>query len=154
MRELFINFDSSSCDAGLDAIVERARKAMRPAAQAATQVVYEEVLLRTPMSPKGHWFHGSSFRQTGQKYWFDAGSLKRAMYQAYSEDNSSETRATYHISWNRKKAPYAYMVENGTSRAPAQPILRPSFEATRDRAMDAGRAKFSEDYAASAGSIG
>lgn len=153
MHELFIKFDSSNCDAALDRIVERARKAVRPAAQAATQVVYEEVLLQTPMSPKGHWFHGTSFRTTGQKYWFEAGSLKRAMYQAYSKDNSDVDRATYHVSWNAKKAPYAYMVENGTSRAPAHPILRPAFEASRDRAMDAGRAKFSEQYAASAGGV-
>jgi HK97 gp10 family phage protein len=149
MRELFINFDSSNCDAALDQIVARARKAVRPAAQAATQVVYDEVLLQTPMSPKGHWFHGTSFKTTGQKYWFEAGSLKRAMYQAYSKDNSDEDRSTYHVSWNAKRAPYAYMVENGTSRAPAHPILRPAFEASRDRAMAAGRAEFSARYAAS-----
>jgi len=153
VRELYINFDSSNCEAALDEIFERACRAVRPAAQAATQVVYDEVLLRAPMSPKGHWFHGTSFKATGQKYWFEAGSLKRAIYQAYSKDNSSATRATYHVSWNRKKAPYGHMVENGTSRAPAQAFLRPGYDASSGRALDAGRAKFSEAYASTARSV-
>lgn len=142
-----MRFDSSNCDAALDDIIERAQAAARPAAQAATQVIYDEVLVRVPVSPKGHWFHGTSFKTTGQKYWFEAGALKNAIYQAYSEDNSSADRATYHVSWNQRKAPYGHWVENGSSRAAAQPFLRPAFEASRDRAMDAGRAKFSERYA-------
>lgn len=145
-----MRFDSSNCDAALDRIVERAQAAVRPAAQAGAQVLYSEVLLRVPVSPKGHWFHGSSFKTTGKKYWFEAGSLKRAIYQAYSSDNSAADRVTYHVSWNRKKAPYGHWVENGTSQAPAQPFLRPAYEAAIDRALDAGRAKFSEHYASSA----
>ncbi|MDP9891232.1 HK97 gp10 family phage protein [Variovorax boronicumulans] len=147
MREISMRFDTSNCDAALDDILERARASVRPAAQAATQVVYQEVLVRVPASPKGHWFHGTSFKTTGQKYWFEPGSLRRAIYQAYSADNSTQDHATYHVSWNRKKAPYGHWVENGTSRAPAQPFLRPAYEASIDRALDAGRVKFSESYA-------
>lgn len=142
-----MSFEPTNCNAALDRIVERAQAAVRPAAQAATQVVYEEVLVRVPSSSKGHWFYGTSFKSTGQKYWFDAGSLRRAIYQAYSEDRSDQDRATYHVSWNQKKAPYGHWVENGSSRAPAQPFLRPAYEASIDRALDAGRVKFSESYA-------
>lgn len=135
---LRINLDVSAFDAFMDGIKNKSANAVRPAAQAGAQVLYDETLTRVPVSLKGHWFHGSSFKKTGQKYYFDSGSLKGAIYQAYSKDNSAEgKRATYHVSWNAKKAPYGHMVEFGTSRAPAKPFLRPAFVAKESAVADA-----------------
>jgi len=113
--------------------------APRPVAQAGAQVFYEEVKARAPVSEKGHWFHGTSFKKTGQKYWFERGTLRDAIYQAFSEDNSGDGVATYHIAWNHQKAPYGFMVEFGTSRAPSNAFLRPGFYAAQSRALEAAR---------------
>jgi HK97 gp10 family phage protein len=142
-----MKFDAAAVDAALDKIASEAGK-VRPAAQAGAQVLYEEARARVPVSAKGHWFHGTSFRKTGQKYWFDAGSLRASIYQVYSEDNSSEQRAEYHVSWNRLKAPYAWMVEYGTSRAGARPFLRPAYDAKVKEAMEAAKARWSADVRA------
>ena len=137
-----IKFDESGLYAGLDAIAAAAKALVRPVAQAGVQVLYDEVRLQVPVSKKGHWFHGSSFKTTGQKYWLEAGALKSAIYQAYSKDNSDETHATYHVAWNHAKAPHGFMVEFGTSRAPAKPFLRPSFDAAGARAVEVARARY------------
>lgn len=117
-------------------------EAARPAAQAGADVIYNLARIKVPVSSKSHWFHGSSFKKTGQKYFFTPGSLRDSIYQVYSKANSNEAKATYHVSWNRTKAPYAWMVEFGTSRAPAHPFMRPAIIEGRKMAAEAVRVEF------------
>lgn len=139
---LSVEFDTEEIDAQLDAIVATAQGAARAAAQAGAEVYYEEVLQRVPISKKGHWFHGTSFKLNGTKYWYNSGALIRSIYQVYSKDNSTPEHAEYHIAWNHKKAPYGFMVEMGTSKVPAHPFLRPAFDAKEKAAVAAANAVY------------
>lgn len=136
-------YDQSGADAYLDGLVSASRQALRPTAQAGAQVLYDEARLRCPVSVDAHFFYGSSYRKTGQKYLFYPGDLKASIYQVFSHDNSSESRSTYHIAWNHQKAPYGFMVEFGTSRAPAHPFLRPAWEAVHGMALAQSMATYS-----------
>lgn len=142
--KLSVKFESANVQAALASLSSGVADLVRPVAQAGAQVLYDEVKARVPVSAKGHWFHGTSFAKYGTKYWFDRGTLKASIYQVYSKDNSGPTRAVYHVSWNHKAAPYGFMVENGTSRAPANPFLRPAFDAGQQQAVDAANAKMEE----------
>lgn len=141
MSTLKISVDLAGIDQAIDGIAAHAEAAARPAAQAGAQVFYDEVRRRVPVSKKGHWFHGRSFKLNGQKYWFDSGSLKSAVYQVFSKDSSSAGLASYHVAWNHKKVPYGFMVEFGTRNTPAHPFLRPA-AAKADDVASAMRNKF------------
>lgn len=80
---------------GLDALTDGAEAAVRPAAQAGAQVLYEAAK--------------ANVARIGRK----TGNLAASIYQAYSRDNSGPLRAEYHVSWNRKKAPHGHLVEFG-----------------------------------------
>lgn len=135
------NLDLGAIDSWLRDLDEDVASAIRPAAQAGAQVLYQAVKLNVPRSKKGHWFHGTSFKVNGKKYWFNSGTLQRAIYQVYSRDNSSASMATYHISWNHQKAPYGFMVEYGTSKAPPVGFVRRA-SAQMPRALDVAYRKF------------
>lgn len=85
--------------AGLDSMLadlgDKAEAAARPAAQAAAQVLYDAV--------------NRNVQQLGQV----SGRLRNAIYQVYSQDNSAPGSATYHVSWNHRKAPHGGLVEFG-----------------------------------------
>ena len=87
----------SGLDAMLDGLDARVQSAARPAAQAAAQVLYDEV------------------RKNVQALGTKSGRLLRSIYQKYSTDHSGQGRATYHVSWNhsRDRAPHGWIVENG-----------------------------------------
>lgn len=149
MADLFsIKFDTAGLERELADMQARVKSAIRPAAQAGAQVLYEEAKARVPVSLKGHWFYGKAAKQAtkGNKrdkaYYFTSGTLRNAIYQVFSNDKSTDRRSTYHVAWNHQKAPYGFMVEFGTSRAPARPFLRPAFDAAGQRAVDAAQAKF------------
>lgn len=110
---------------------------------AMAKVIYDEARAKAPVSTEGHWFHGTSFKINGTKYWFEPGSLKAAIYRVYSPEKSNDESKLYRISWNEKKAPYGFMVEFGTSRAPAHPFMRPAFDRVND-AIQAGKARMAE----------
>jgi HK97 gp10 family phage protein len=141
---LSVKFDTAKVHAAMGSLAAGIGELVRPVAQAGAQVLYDEAKTRAPVSAKGHWFHGTSFAKYGTKYWFDSGALKASIYQVYSKDHSGPARAVYHVSWNHKEAPYGFMVENGTSRAPAHPFLRPSFDAKQQDAVNAANAKMEE----------
>jgi hypothetical protein len=82
-------------DAVFDSLEDDVIAAARPAAQVAAQVLYDEVL--------------RNVRRLGTV----TGNLARSVYQVYSQDNSADGRAVYHISWNRRKAPHGGLVEFG-----------------------------------------
>jgi HK97 gp10 family phage protein len=124
--------DLSQATNGLDNLAKHVNNfIIRAGAQAAAQVFYDEARANAPVAESGHWFYG-----THQKYFFPAGTLKASIYQVFSKTRSHEGLATYQVSWNHKKAPYGFMVEYGTSRAPAHPFMRPAW----GKAMAAGEA--------------
>lgn len=131
-----IKHDFSGVFGALDEIGHGAVANMRPAAQAGAQVLYEEVLMRVPVSKKVRVYKGKTYTP---------GALKASIYQVYSEDNSGPTRATYHVSWNARKAPHGHLVENGHSRAPAHPFIRPAYDAKGKVALQVADAHWSED---------
>lgn len=134
-----IKFDGDDALAGLDMIAKEAIN-VRPAAQAGAQVLYDEVLLRVPVSTK--------VRKLKSGRTIAPGALKASIYQVFSEDNSGRALATYHVSWNYRKAPHGHLVEFGTSRAPAKPFLRPAYEAKAPEALEASRARWVQDVQA------
>lgn len=140
-----IKFDTSELKNAFESEKTKMQRAVRPAAQAGSQVIYEAALRNVPVGKKDHYFYGSSYKSTGQKYFFTAGSLKRSLYQVYSKDNSSDNKATYHVSWNADKAPYAWMVEFGTSKMRARPFLAPAIAESRNAAAQAIKARFIQE---------
>lgn len=111
----------------IEADKQAVAESVRPAAQAGAQVLYDEVKRRAPKSDKTHYFYGSQFKKDGTFYGPDGsnragpitpyspGNLQRSIYQKHVEDadKTGPAKATYQISWNRKKAPYGGMVEFG-----------------------------------------
>lgn len=142
-----VDWDQSSADAALDDLLEAAYRAVRPAAQAGTQTLYVEALLRCPVSAEAHVFYGRDSKRTGVTWTFQPGNLRNSIYQAFSKDNSVEagegySKATYHVSWNHQDAPYGFMVEFGTSRAAPHPFLRPAYDSAGPDALDDARVEF------------
>lgn len=90
-----LSIDVRAFESEMEQLAERADKAVRPAAQAGAQVLYERVKVNV----------ASLGRKTG--------NLDSSIYQAYSADNSNESNAVYHISWNATKAPHGHLVEWG-----------------------------------------
>lgn len=132
-----IAFDDKALQAALDQLAEGAEVNTRPAAQAGAQVLYDEVKLRAPVSKRARKTKGGRIIQPG--------ALKASIYQVFSQDNSGDGRTTYHISWNARKAPHGHLVEFGTARAPANPFLRPSFEAKASIALQQASVRWSDD---------
>ena len=92
-----LRVDISAVDALVDGIEDKLLENARPAAQAGSEVLYQAVM--------------RNVNALGRK----TGNLASAIYQAYSRSNSNANlgRATYHISWNAKKAPHGHLVEHG-----------------------------------------
>ncbi len=137
-----VKFDTEELKNWVADLGEDVEKALRPAAQAGAQILYEAARSNVRSTAKAHWFHGTSFKVNGKKYKFEPGTLKNAIYQAYSADNSDKTNQTYHVSWNYKKAPYGFMVEFGTAKG-AKPVafLRRAAD-LHPKALQAVEAKF------------
>ena len=128
-----IAFDVQKLAAQLEATQQKLRDAARPAAQAGAQVIYEAARLNARTSSKPHFFY-----IRGKKYGpYAPGNLRDAIYQVYSKTESTNSKATYQVSWNYQKAPYAFMVELGTSRAPAKSFLGKALREEKTRALDA-----------------
>jgi HK97 gp10 family phage protein len=150
MSSVSIKFDADKAFAALDNLSETATKAARPAAQAGAQVFYDEV--------------NSNVARIKKK----TGNLASSIYQVYSKDNSDEKRATYHISWNARKAPHGHLVEYGhimtrkayigsdgnwyTSKVllaspkqvAAKPFIRPAYDSKAQVALEVARDKWIE----------
>ena len=116
--EMTVNFDDAI--AMFDGLSDAAKNSLsRPVAQAGAQVFYDAYRAKVPT-------------QTG--------NLRRAIYQAFSKDNSDGPTAEYHVSWNHVKAPHGWNVEyghGGPRPAPAKSYLRNTYEETVTRALDA-----------------
>lgn len=90
-----VELDTSGLDAYLDELGGQVEEAVRPAAQAGAQVLYDQV--------KGNVAALGSH----------SGKLSAAIYQKFSDEQSSDGVAVYNISWNAKKAPHGHLVEYG-----------------------------------------
>lgn len=84
----------SDLDGFINQSKEKLQASIRPAAQAGAQVLYEAVRSNAGRNKK-------------------TGNLERSIYQKFSESNSTELKATYHISWNQTKAPHGFLLEYG-----------------------------------------
>jgi HK97 gp10 family phage protein len=134
-----ISFDLTSFREQLRKKQEELGAATRPAAQAGVQVIYEAAQLNAPVSEgKEHYFY-----IRGKKYGpFPPGNLRDALYQVFSKDNSGPYKSTYHVSWNRDKAPYGGMVHNGTSHSPAHPFIARAVHDHGPQALQVMKARY------------
>lgn len=82
----------------LDGFGEEVQAALIPAAAAGAKVLYDRVKLNVAGIGR------------------ESGKLDASIYRVYSKDQSTDTKAVYHISWNHKKAPHGHLVEYGYLR--------------------------------------
>lgn len=87
--------DLSDIEALFDDLGDAAEDAVRPAAQAAAQQLYNAAK--------------SNVAALGSV----TGNLASSIYQAFSKDSSGPGLATYHVSWNAIRAPHGGLVEYG-----------------------------------------
>lgn len=136
-----IRMDANGFRAQLKQELEVLRGATRPAAQAGAEVIYEHARMFAPVSDGAHMFHG-----THQVYGpYSPGNLRDAIYQVFSADKSYADVSTYHISWNQTKAPYGWMVELGTSKAPAHSFIGRAVAETRSQVREVIKARFIQE---------
>jgi hypothetical protein len=90
-----VSVNVSEIDAFADGLLGDVQDALRPAVQVGAQVLYNAVL--------------SNVASLGAK----TGNLEHSIYQAYSTHQSSPGHVQYEVSWNPRKAPHGYLVENG-----------------------------------------
>lgn len=117
-----VEFDTRGLEDLLKELGDAADEALRPAAQAGAQILYDVARRNAPVSDAPHMFHGTH----GIYGPYRPGNLRDAIYQVYSRDNSGPHRAQYQVSFNFDKVPYGFMVEYGTSKAAARPFMRPA----------------------------
>lgn len=125
----------------LRASIDELHAATRPAAQAGAQVIYERARINVPVSEAAHKFYG-----TNAVYGpYSPGNLRDAIYQVFSKENSYKDVSTYHISWNKSDAPYGFMVELGTSKAPAHSFIGRSVVETRAQVREAIKVRYLQE---------
>lgn len=127
----------------LQAKVESIHAATRPAAQAGAQIIYDRARINAPVSDGAHFFYGRSSKKTGVRYGpFRPGNLRDSIYQVFSKSKSYRDVSTYQVSFNKDKAPYGYMVHNGTSHSPANPFISKAVVETRAAVRDAIKTRY------------
>ncbi|WP_312588974.1 HK97 gp10 family phage protein [Comamonas terrigena] len=94
-NSLIASVDLSGIESLFDDIGDAAEEAARPAAQAAAQVFYDAAKANVAKIKKV------------------SGNLDKALYQAFSPENSGQGFAQYHISWNATTAPHGHLLEHG-----------------------------------------
>ena len=125
----------------LRAEVDKLHAATRPAAQAGAEVIYQRARINAPVSQDSHFFY-----IRGRKYGpYAPGTLRDAIYQVFSKDNSFKDVSTYHISFNKSEAPYGFIVHNGTSRTAAHPFIAKAVVETRAEVRAAIKARYIEE---------
>lgn len=133
-----VRMNTAAFKKGLQAKLDTLHAATRPAAQAGAQIIYERARLNAPVSKEAHYFY-----IRGQKYGpYQPGNLRDSVYQVYSKDNSHKDVSTYHISWNREKAPYGFVAEFGNSETPAQSFIARSVMETRTEVRQAIKVRY------------
>lgn len=125
----------------LRAEVDKLHAATRPAAQAGAQIIYERARINAPVSSDSHYFY-----IRGKKYGpYAPGTLRDSIYQVFSKENSFKDVSTYHISFNKDKAPYGFVVHNGASNRGATPFITKALVETRAQVREAIKARYIEE---------
>ena len=125
----------------LRATADVLNQATRPAAQAGAQIIFERARINAPVSDEMHYFH-----IRGKKYGpYAPGNLRDSIYQVFSKSNSYKDVSTYHISWNKDKAPYGYVYEWGNSKRGAKSFIARSVIETRAQVREAIKARYIEE---------
>lgn len=138
---LSVRLNIASFKDQLRAEADKLHAATRPAAQAGAQIIYERARINVPVSKDPHYFY-----IRGKKYGpFAPGNLRNAIYQVFSESKSFKDVSTYQISWNKKEAPYGFMVELGTSQSAARSFIGRSVVETRPEVRAAIKARYLEE---------
>jgi HK97 gp10 family phage protein len=133
---------TGNIDAALDRFTSEIQsKVARAGAQEMAQVVYEAAKQNAPETTDARYSKGG---KNGGGHLILPGALKKAVYQVFSTDNSSDSLKTYHVGWNHKKAPHGYWVEFGNSKMPARPFLYPAYEQNKGRLVDAANSKMAQ----------
>lgn len=102
-RGVVMTLDMAKLGAALQDIEKRVDAAVRPAAYAGIRVLYDrvrdnvETMLTQAYLPPGK----------------QRDVILNAVYHAFMDDYSSRKKKYYRVSWNRKKAPHAHLVEWG-----------------------------------------
>lgn len=125
-----IGADLDDLFSGLDALEQEIEEAIRPAAQAGAQVIYDRVKLNVSALGKV------------------TGNLDKSIYQAFSPEMSVEgQRVEYHVSWNHKKAPHGHLIEFGWMQRYRYrpdgmgPMVRPGMDGTKKPGRRASQAE-------------
>ena len=141
-----IRMNVASFKEQLRATTERFQAATRPAAQAGAQIIYDRARINAPTSDGAHFFYGRGSKKSGVRYGpFRPGNLRDAIYQVFSKSKSYKDVSTYHISFNKDKAPYGFMVHNGTSHSAANPFISKAVVETRTEVREAMKARYIEE---------
>jgi hypothetical protein len=90
-----LQLNLSQLEVVIEEMGDRAEGAARPASQAAAQVLYDQVKLNVASLGR------------------HSGNLDKSIYQVYSQQRSGPGKATYQISWNKRKAPHGHLLEFG-----------------------------------------
>lgn len=130
-----LKLDLDGVGKGLDKLVRASAKATRAAAQAGAEEFYVAAKLAAPVSEKEHFFSIG-----GRRYGpYKPGNLRDAIYQVHSKSNSHDASSTYHVSFNKTKAPYGFAVLRGTPRVPANDFIGFAFDRTRATALEVSK---------------
>lgn len=126
---IVVTMPTAEIEAFIDQLGVDVADAIRPAAQAAAQVLYDEVKNNV-----------AQIRQ-------HTGNLYKSIYQKYSPELSVPGKvAFYRVSWNTKKAPHGGLIEGGhlqryryyqNDRGEVQPMVRPGMDGRKKPSKDA-----------------
>ncbi|MGE3346057.1 MAG: HK97 gp10 family phage protein [Ramlibacter sp.] len=120
---------------GLDDLGEAIKEhLLRSGGNAMSEAFQAEAKARAPV------FNGPRYFKHTKKggYWVTPGQLRDSIYRVYAKGESNKNLAVYAVSWNHYKAPHGYWMENGNSRHPAHPFIRPAYEAVKQSALQVG----------------
>lgn len=132
-----LDVDTRSLDALLDGLSGAVDESVRPAAHAGALVIYRRARELAPVfkGPARYVKRSKSGKSGG--YWIRPGQLRDSIYRVYSKDNSGDGKATYHVSWNARKAPHGHWAEFGNAHQPPHSFIRRSHVELGEAAADA-----------------
>ena len=120
---------------GLDKLEESIKQqVLRAGAAKMGEVMYDEVKLNTS---------GAKMGGAGDPPGVKTGTLNKSVYRAYSPEKSDDETKTYHVSFNKRKAPHGLLLERGTSKMLARPFIRPALSRLK-AAIEAGKTRMAE----------
>lgn len=106
--------------------------------------IRDKILIRTAAAG-ARVMHGElTIRTRPPKMGRKTGNLQNAVYRTLSRSRSTNDVKSYHIGVNKKKAPHWHFLEYGTSRQPARPYIRPTFDTKVNTAITTMRERVTQ----------